>query len=60
MLQFTIDNKGIHAIDQLDKLRGCEAHSTIIPSQVDEDVYRKLGIHLTCEPRYNTKKLFHK
>lgn len=48
------------AFAKLKELRDCEAHSTIIPSQVDEDVYRKLGIHLTCEPRYNTKKLFHK
>lgn len=48
------------AFEKLPMLRGCEAHSTIIPSQVDEDVYRKLDIRLTCEPRYNTKKLFHK
>lgn len=48
------------AFERLPELRGCEVHSTIIPSQVDEDVYRKLDMHLTCEPRYNTKKLFHK
>ena len=41
-------------------LRGCEAHSTVIFAQVDEDVYRKLGIQLTCEPSYYTKKLYHK
>ena len=41
-------------------LAGCEAHSTVILSQVDQDVYRKLGINLTCEPRYQTKKLYHK
>ena len=41
-------------------LRGCEAHSTVILAQVDDDVYRKLGINLTCEPVYTTKKLFHK
>lgn len=48
------------AFEKLGELRGCEAHSTIIPSQVDEDVFRKLDIHMTCEPRYSTKKLFHK
>ncbi len=48
------------AIEQLEKLRGCQAHSTVILSQVDSDVYRKLGIDLTCEPQYNTKKLYHK
>ncbi len=41
-------------------LRGCEAHSTVILAQVDDDIYRKLGINLTCEPVYTTKKLFHK
>ncbi|MCL2518648.1 MAG: DUF1846 domain-containing protein [Oscillospiraceae bacterium] len=48
------------ATRQLEKLRGCEAHSTVILAQVDEDTYRKLGINLTCEPHYNTNKLFHK
>ena len=48
------------AMEQLGKLRGCQAHSTVILSQVDIDVYRKLGIGLTCEPQYNTKKLYHK
>ena len=40
-------------------LAGCEAHSTVILSQVDQDVYRKLGINLTCEPKYETHKLYH-
>jgi len=48
------------ALDQLSQLKGSEAHSTVILSPVDEDVYRKLGINLTCEPHYNTNKLFHK
>ncbi|MBO4366219.1 MAG: DUF1846 family protein, partial [Clostridia bacterium] len=32
----------------------------IILPQVDEDCFRKLGINLTCEPKYYTKKLYHK
>ena len=48
------------ALDAIGGLAGCEAHSTVILSQVDQDVYRKLGINLTCEPRYQTKKLYHK
>ena len=48
------------AMDQLSKLRGCEAHSTVILSQVDETVFRKLGVNLTCEPNYQTKKLYHR
>ncbi len=48
------------ASDALTQLRGCEAHSTVMLSQVDYDIYRKLGINLTCEPHYDTKKLYHK
>ena len=39
------------AIDQLDKLRGCEAHSTVILSRVDENLFSKLGVNSTYEPR---------
>ncbi len=48
------------ALKQLSKLRGCEAHSTVILSRVDENVFHKLGINITCEPRYQTKKLYHR
>ena len=54
------DNEAARAVDKLNSLRGCEAHSTVILTQVDEDVYRKLGIRLTCTPKYQTKKLYHK
>ena len=48
------------AYDNLKMLRGCEVHSTVILSQADDDVFRKLGTNLTCEPVYKTKKLYHK
>lgn len=48
------------ALEQLPKLRDCEAHSSVILSKVDENVFHKLGIRLTCEPQYQTKKLYHK
>ena len=48
------------AMEQLPKLNGCEAHTSVIVSNVDKDIFRKLGIHLTCEPVYQTKKLYHK
>ena len=48
------------AMEQLPKLRGCQSHITVIPSSVDSTVYRKLGLNLTCEPIYATKKLYHK
>ena len=47
------------AIKNLPKLKGSQAHSTVILSRSDENTLRKLGIMLTCEPRYQTKKLFH-
>ena len=40
------------AMEQLSKLRGCEVHSSVILSAVDEKVFKRLGINLTCEPRY--------
>ncbi|MDO4815875.1 MAG: DUF1846 domain-containing protein [Bacillota bacterium] len=48
------------AIDQLNKLRGCEAHSSVILSRVDESLFQKLGVNITYEPKYQAKKLFHK
>ena len=47
------------AMRQLPKLRNCEFHSSVILSRQDETLYRKLGVHVTCEPQYQTKKLYH-
>ncbi len=47
------------ALEQASKLKGLEAHSTVILSRVDENVFRKLGINITFEPKYQTKKLYH-
>ena len=48
------------AMEQLSKLKGCQAHISVIVSGIDKNIYRKLGIDLTCEPIYETKKLYHK
>ena len=48
------------AMQALQDLRGCEVHSSVILSSVDENTFRKLGINLTCEPRYQSKQLYHK
>lgn len=47
------------AMEQLQKLRGSEVHSTVLLSEGDNDSFRRLGLHLTCEPRYETDKLYH-
>lgn len=48
------------AKEQLSKLRGSEVHFTVIISEEDERVLRRLGINVSCEPRYETSRLFHK
>ena len=48
------------AMQQIEKLKGCEVHSSVILSQVDAGTFRKLGVNLTCEPEYQEKKLYHK
>ena len=47
------------AINQLDQLRGCEAHSSVILSHADEELFKKLGVNITFEPKYQTERLFH-
>ncbi|MCL2873715.1 MAG: DUF1846 domain-containing protein [Defluviitaleaceae bacterium] len=48
------------AISQLSRLKGCEAHSTVILAEVDNNVFRKLGVNLTSEPSYQGTKLYRK
>lgn len=48
------------AMQQLEKLAGCEAHSTVILSHVDENVFKKLKVNITYEPRFQNKKLYHR
>ena len=54
------DANAERAMDELTNLAGCEAHSTVILSQVDESMFGRLGVNITCEPTYETKRLYHK
>ena len=47
------------ALDTVCLLKGAEAHSSVILARVDEQLFRKLGVNMTCEPNYQTKKLYH-
>ena len=38
------------ALEQLPLLRGCQVHSTVMLSEVDRKIFKKLGIGLSCEP----------
>ena len=49
MLSITDDNCR-KALDKLPKLKGCQVHSTVMLSEVDHKVFKKLGVGLTCDP----------
>ena len=48
------------AMQSLGQLKGLEAHSSVMLSRVDLEVYRRLGINLTCEPQRKTNRLYFK
>ncbi len=48
------------AQEQLDNLKGSDAHFTVILSDEDEMLLRRLGINVSCEAHYETKRLYHK
>ena len=53
------DPAAAKALEQLPRLSGCEAHSTVILSHVDERMFRRLGVNITYEPKYQTSRLYH-
>ena len=55
-----LDSRAAQALDCLSALRGCQAHCSVILSPADETTYKKLGLQLTCEPKYQTNKLYHR
>jgi uncharacterized protein (UPF0371 family) len=46
------------AMERLKDLRGCDVHLTHIPTPGDETGLRRLGVHLTSDPYFATKRLF--
>ncbi|MBP5330175.1 MAG: DUF1846 domain-containing protein [Spirochaetaceae bacterium] len=38
------------ALEQLPKLKGCQVHTSVMLSEVDRKIFKKLGVDLTCEP----------
>ena len=53
------DENAKKAMEKLSELQHCEAHSSVMLSTVDTNVFKKLGVNLTSEPKYQTKKLYH-
>ncbi|MEY8318198.1 DUF1846 domain-containing protein [Oscillospiraceae bacterium 50-58] len=52
--------KAARALEQLAALKGCQAHCSVILSPADTTTYKRLGLQLTCEPKYQTNKLYHR
>ncbi|MBP3541299.1 MAG: DUF1846 domain-containing protein [Clostridia bacterium] len=48
------------AMRQLPLLSGCEAHSTVILPAVDANIFKRLKMNVTCDPKYQSHKLYHK
>lgn len=44
------DENCTRALEQLPKLRGCQVHSTVMLSEVDRKIFKRLGVGLSCEP----------
>lgn len=47
------------ALEQIPKLQGCQAHSSVMLSTVDIKQFKRLGIQLTSEAKYENKKIYH-
>ena len=49
-----------HALSQLSKLKKCEFHSTVILPEEEIETIKKLGVNVTCDPEFDSTKLFHR
>ena len=49
MLSITDENCRL-ALEQLPKFEGCQVHSTVLLSEVDRKIFKRLGVELTCDP----------
>ena len=47
------------AMDKLSLLKGCQAHATTMLSINDEQIFRKLGIDITCDHEYASESLYY-
>ena len=55
------DPRAAKALECLARLKGCQAHCSVMLSPPDESTYKKLGLQLTCQPKYQVNdKLYHR
>ena len=47
------------ALEQIPKLAGCQAHTSVMLSPVDLTTFKKLSVQVTSEAKYENKRFFH-
>ena len=47
-----------YVLKHLPQLSGCDIHSTVMLPSADMEVLKKLGLNVTCEPKYQIKEIF--
>lgn len=47
-----------YVLKHLPSLAGCDIHSTVMLPSADVEVLKKLGLNVTCEPKYQIKEIF--
>ena len=52
------DENAQKALEQLSKLRGCQAHTSVMLSNVDIRTFQRLGVELTSEPIFEHNKIY--
>ena len=55
----TTDKNASLAVNNLDKLKFREAHCSHILTEINENTFRKLSIHITTDPVYPSDDLFY-
>ena len=50
----SLNNRSVEkAMEELENLKGLEAHSSYIVTSEENNVMKNLGIRLTCEPKFD-------
>ena len=52
------DDNARRSLEQLPKLKGCQVHTSVMLSEVDTKIFKKLGVDLTCEPIQTARKKY--
>ena len=53
------DQAARQALEQLSRLSGCQAHTSVMLSEVYIKIFKRLGIQLTMEPQYENDHIYH-